>query len=454
MARLPVVGSDNHQWGTVLNDFLRVAHREDGALRGLSQRLDVRDFGVVGDGRADDSLALIACLKQAGDAGRTVFIPAGLNLRVTRNLFIYGQASLVGESRAQSQITLDGDLEALGAGLSAYWVNFGIDGKGGIVRPWTGTVARVQFAITAAGFGTAPALHAIQFHCAEDFAFEDCLLDLRPAGHANCAAMASQIDGNWCATPRTARGRIVGNILLGQNNGNPATGGSGGINLVGLDGGLIADNRIEGFADDAIAVIDCRRCVIRDNQVKGIRSRIAAFSGRDHTFIANTLERQAGADGVWVASTDFYAAHLAGPASAAPENIKFIGNTAVLPAGAVDGGGYHNFLDLGGVRGCVASGNIFVNDSHPPGRTRLLVWVFTAFPEWSDPTGKDPQGKSRPYRIVVAHNLLTGQFGGHVAEAAVLAGDLVGPIVYEGNLASSYSIIGSNSFLEGSNKTL
>ncbi len=67
--------------------------------------------------------------------------------------------------------------------------------------------------------------------------------------------------------------------------------------LVDEDGGLIAGNRIEGFADDAIALIDCRRCVVRDNWVKGIRSRIAAFSGQDITFHSNFLERQAGADG-------------------------------------------------------------------------------------------------------------------------------------------------------------
>lgn len=33
MARLPVVGSDDGTWGTVLNDFLDVAHNTDGSLK-------------------------------------------------------------------------------------------------------------------------------------------------------------------------------------------------------------------------------------------------------------------------------------------------------------------------------------------------------------------------------------------------------------------------------------
>lgn len=34
MARLPVPGSDADQWGTLLNEFLRVSHNDDGTLRG------------------------------------------------------------------------------------------------------------------------------------------------------------------------------------------------------------------------------------------------------------------------------------------------------------------------------------------------------------------------------------------------------------------------------------
>lgn len=450
MARLPMVGADTHQWGTLLNEFLRVAHREDGTPRGAAQYLDPRDFGVVGDGVTDDSAAFTACLTAAAENGWTVFIKAGLNIRVTTNLFIYGQASLLGENPRHCQITLDAPLPI---DAFAYWVNFGIPAKGGTPDAWSGRVQNVQLVTTSNALGARDYLQVVQLHKAQDFVFEDCILDLTALGHAPVAAMVSQIDGNWCASPGTARGQVINNRVVGRSNGNPTTGGSGGINLVGLDRGLIAGNHIEGFADDAIALIDCRHCIVRDNWVKGVRSRIAAFSGNDITFTGNYLERQAGHDGVWVTNTDFYATHLAGAFSAAPENIKFIGNTAVLPAGASDGG-YHNFLDLGGVRGCVASDNIFVNDSPQTNRPRVLTWVFTAFPAWVDPTGQDPPGKSRPYRVMLTNNLLTGQHPGRIEEAAVSAADLVGPIVYQGNLAHSYNVFGLNSYLEPSNKAV
>lgn len=449
MARLPVVGSDTHQWGTLLNEFLRVAHREDGTPRGAPDYLDPRDFGVVGDAIADDSVALDTCLRAASDSGKTVLVKSGMNIRVTTNLFIYGQARLEGENKHQCRITLDAPLPA---STFAYWINFGIPGKGGTPNTWTGRAQNIQFAVTGNALGAHPYLHVMQFHKAQDFAIEDCVIDVTALGHSPVAAMVSQIDGNWCPTPSTAQGRIVNNLVLGQSNGNPSTGGSGGINLIGMKYGLIAGNYIEGFADDAIAMINCSHCVVRDNWVKGVRSRVAAFSGSDITFMSNYLERQAGHDGVWVANTDFYAAHLAGLSSAAPENIKFIGNTAILPAAAPDGSGYHNLLDLGGVRGCVASGNILINDSHQTNPPRLLTWVFTAFPDWIDPTGQDPPGKARPYRVMLTNNLMTGQYPGRIEEAAVLAADLVGPIIYQGNIASGYNVFGANSFREDSNK--
>lgn len=33
MARLPIPGSDNNQWGEILNDFLVVEHNADGSLK-------------------------------------------------------------------------------------------------------------------------------------------------------------------------------------------------------------------------------------------------------------------------------------------------------------------------------------------------------------------------------------------------------------------------------------
>ena len=58
MARLPIPGQDTDQWGALLNEFLGVAHRSDGKLRGTYQVANILDYGAVPDGQIDSTQAL------------------------------------------------------------------------------------------------------------------------------------------------------------------------------------------------------------------------------------------------------------------------------------------------------------------------------------------------------------------------------------------------------------
>ncbi len=76
MARLPTVGSDNGNWGTVLNEFLGVSHNSDGTIKNIW--INVKDYGALGDGSTNDTSAIqstIEAVKTAG--GGTVYIPEG-----------------------------------------------------------------------------------------------------------------------------------------------------------------------------------------------------------------------------------------------------------------------------------------------------------------------------------------------------------------------------------------
>jgi hypothetical protein len=84
MTRLPIVNGDNGNWGTVLNSFLEVAHNADGTLK--NHYINVKDYGALGDGAADDTNAIrqaIAAMPQGyGTVGakNCLYFPYGTYL--------------------------------------------------------------------------------------------------------------------------------------------------------------------------------------------------------------------------------------------------------------------------------------------------------------------------------------------------------------------------------------
>jgi hypothetical protein len=112
MSRLPQPGSDNGVWGTILNDFLSQEHtttgglkiRTDGTLDAYYKKpgsgipksdlastvqttlntasavYDVKAYGAVGDGTADDTTAIQAAINAVSSSGGTVLLPTGTYL--------------------------------------------------------------------------------------------------------------------------------------------------------------------------------------------------------------------------------------------------------------------------------------------------------------------------------------------------------------------------------------
>jgi parallel beta-helix repeat protein len=76
--RLPTIGGDSGNWGTVLNSFLAVGHNADGTLKGVESAYNVKDYGALGDGSTDDSSAIQSAITAAqADHNGIVFFPQG-----------------------------------------------------------------------------------------------------------------------------------------------------------------------------------------------------------------------------------------------------------------------------------------------------------------------------------------------------------------------------------------
>jgi len=93
----------------------------------LDDFADVRDFGAVGDGSADDTAALnralyqLYCVAANTQIRRTLYFPAG-TYRITESIIIPTYAKLVGEGADCTTILLDtsGDISSLSAYVARY----------------------------------------------------------------------------------------------------------------------------------------------------------------------------------------------------------------------------------------------------------------------------------------------------------------------------------------------
>ena len=105
MARLPTVGGDDGNWGSILNTFLQQEHNADGTLKATgtlasyANAYDATGHGVVGDGVTDDSAALATAASNAVALGRALYLPAR-TYKVTSTFVIADGASIICEPGA------------------------------------------------------------------------------------------------------------------------------------------------------------------------------------------------------------------------------------------------------------------------------------------------------------------------------------------------------------------
>ncbi len=74
MSRLPAVSGDANAWGSILNDFLSVAHNSNGSLKNLF--INLKDYCKI-DGSTDDSIGFTTAYTLASSLGMGLYMPGG-----------------------------------------------------------------------------------------------------------------------------------------------------------------------------------------------------------------------------------------------------------------------------------------------------------------------------------------------------------------------------------------
>jgi hypothetical protein len=171
MARLPTVGGDSNNWGTVLNDYLGVEHNADGSLKirtdntfyakpgsgiplaDMTSVVQTRinnalqendhvvyaaDYGALFDGTTNDSAAIQAAISAAVSAGKPLLLPPGTAI-IGSPLLISSSITIRGMGREESILKAANGLNdyvikfsgwPAGVGIvGAHFADFAIDGN-------------------------------------------------------------------------------------------------------------------------------------------------------------------------------------------------------------------------------------------------------------------------------------------------------------------------------------
>jgi hypothetical protein len=356
-------------------------------------RIDPLAFGAKGDGITDDTVAFQKALSFCSERGATCEVTPGKSFLITKSLYIWGKANLVGD-------TLQGTI-VFNNNRSPYLINVGISAPQSLEQPFSGEIRGVTFKVVGGKGG-----RTLFFWRTDGAVINKNLFDF--GSHAYSATSSgndNSIVKNGFLNCIRKNIAITDNIITATADYD----GSEGIGLGNFDGALIMNNRVTGVGDDPIGIHLSKNVKILENDLASIDGRIFVANSVGVTIANNRHVRmrspvngkfREGISLLYVGFETFKANDYS-----APRDIRILLNTLHYPPGSIDQGAA---IYLYGPREVSVERNEIVNDSTEVAATAIRVLPAVFEGEWKDPESLDPSYVARVHNATIIENVSRG----------------------------------------------
>lgn len=390
----------------------------------VARELSITYFGARGDGAVDDTVAVQRALTKCSEEGLICTVPGNMAFLITKPIFIWGEASLIGNS--------DSSVMLFKVVSAPYLVNLGISKKNQIKSPFSGTIAGVTFKIIGGKKGRIIYFWRVKGAKITGNKFQ--------VGNHRYSATSSGNENSWL---RDINAYIRKDIVISDNKIVAAADnlGSEGIGLGDFNGAVISNNSIVGVGDDPIGVHYCENVKISNNYMESVDGRLYISNSRNVDIVNNVVKRMPSLldktfhKGIALIYIGF---ELYGRKNSlsAPTNIKVYHNALYYPPGAIDTGAA---IYIYAPRNVEVTNNSINNDSKyvKASAIHLLPARFKA--KWMDPDSRDGVNMARVYDVSITGNVAAGKYPQNIIMTGKCV-DYVGNVQVRDNVAKKYQL--------------
>jgi len=346
--------------------------------------LNVKDFGATGNGVTDDTTAIQAAFTAASTGGDKVVFPEGTYI-VSDNLFIYGDASIIGSGKG-SVIKLN-DLPS-----NIYWIVCGSAGWGGLSVPFTGVIEDITFDVPSS---LANPINIALYLGSVDGA---ALRNVQVNSNGKCTNKAfGGINNNDAIVSPTRQRLLLENCVV--NNAETTDGESFGFD--DTERITLRNCSVFGESGDDMGLHGCTHGVIDGAYIEAETARIYV-SDSSNTKITNSTIKYVHEDsgmGIIVECESI--------ANDSVNTDITIANNTVIYTDTVTGPVATYGIRIQGARDVVVSGNRLINESSVACGNLYVEKQTLA--GWEDPTELDDDDYPQPRTIVIDGNICDGK---------------------------------------------